>query len=189
MTAHRRMAGTVAVAAAPRMIWGTSLVLMLAFIFMCQGGFMFASSDSERVLSVHYICMSIAWPVRRTGPSPCKLSWPHSLQAQLRIPFDMSDSGRTWVCADTDDRSFAGAILTSLVQGRLRPHNTQHDYGLCTCTCSISLLHEQAYSLAVRRCTEPLCSTPTIPGTCSTPLFHGHCVPCTWPEGVYLATG
>lgn len=55
----------VAVAAAPRMIWGTSLVLMLAFIFLCQGGFTFGSSDSERVLSVHYICMSIAWPVRR----------------------------------------------------------------------------------------------------------------------------
>ena len=50
MTAHPRMAGTVAVAAAPRMIWGTSLVLMLTFIFLCQGGFTFGSSDSEKVL-------------------------------------------------------------------------------------------------------------------------------------------
>ena len=58
--------------AAPRIIWGTSLVLMLAFIFICQGGFVFGSSDSEKVLSVHYICMSIAWPVRpcRTPCSP-----------------------------------------------------------------------------------------------------------------------
>ena len=40
----------VAVAAAPRMIWGTSLVLMLTFIFLCQGGFTFGSSDSEKVL-------------------------------------------------------------------------------------------------------------------------------------------
>ena len=61
-----RSAGFVAVAAAPRVIWGTSLVLMLTFIFLCQGGFMFARADSEKVLSVHYICMSIAWPVRQS---------------------------------------------------------------------------------------------------------------------------
>ena len=59
-------AGQRAVAAAPRVIWGTSLVLMLTFIFLCQGGFLFGRADSEKVLSVHYICMSIAWPVRPT---------------------------------------------------------------------------------------------------------------------------
>lgn len=64
-----RSAGFRAVAAAPRVIWGTSLVLMLTFIFLCQGGFLFARADSERVLSVHYICMSIAWPVRQSEPA------------------------------------------------------------------------------------------------------------------------
>ena len=64
-----RSAGYVAVAAAPRVIWGTSLVLMLTFIFLCQGGFLFGRADSEKVLSIHYICMSIAWPVRQLAAS------------------------------------------------------------------------------------------------------------------------
>ena len=69
-----RSAGYIAVAAAPRVIWGTSLVLMLTFIFLCQGGFLFGRADSEKVLSVHYICMSIAWPVRQSlGVQPVGL--------------------------------------------------------------------------------------------------------------------
>ena len=54
----------MAVAMAPRVIWVTSLVLMLTFILVCQGGFLFSRAASEKVLSVNYICMSIAWPVR-----------------------------------------------------------------------------------------------------------------------------
>ncbi|KAK9832636.1 hypothetical protein WJX81_005931 [Elliptochloris bilobata] len=63
---HTMKAGHIAVAAAPRVIWVTSLVLMLTFISMCQGGFLFGVSSSEKVLSVHYICMSIAWPIVMT---------------------------------------------------------------------------------------------------------------------------
>ena len=39
---------------------------MLTFIFLCQGGFLFARAEDEKVLSVHYICMSIAWPVSQS---------------------------------------------------------------------------------------------------------------------------
>ncbi len=60
----------LAAAMAPRVIWVTSLVLMLIFIFMCQGGFIFGRAASEKVLSVHYICMSIAWPVRPVESGP-----------------------------------------------------------------------------------------------------------------------
>ncbi len=51
------------VAAALRLIWVTSLVLMLSCIYLCQGGFAFTTA-SEKVLSMHYICMSIAWPAQ-----------------------------------------------------------------------------------------------------------------------------
>ena len=62
------MAHTVVVGAAPRIVWGASLILMLVSTFTCPGGMICGSVNPERVLSGHYVCMSLAWPVCRLPP-------------------------------------------------------------------------------------------------------------------------